>query len=301
MSFADVSLIRSSISNEFSQQLDELRKEGNNLWRTFKPSLVLSTSFSITNNYNQYGFGGNKSAAFWKNNIEVGGTVLNLFPVSYLDSTGLELYKYIKLSTDFRKYVTLNPRTQFAYRANFGIAKSYAANAVIPYEKYFFAGGSNSNRAWRPRRLGPGSYFPSVASKVDYSDKYEQPGEILIETSMEIRTKLIKFVQGAAFIDAGNIWMTQKDPDRPGAEFNLNTFYKEIAVGAGLGLRLDFTFLLLRFDLGFKIYNPALPKGIRFIGDLMETRSEEIEQKYGINGDSLPDLWVFNLAIGYPF
>jgi outer membrane protein insertion porin family len=303
LSFANVSLIKSTLDEEFSKQLDELRKQGNNLWRTFNPSLVLSTSFSVTNNYNQYGFGGNKSAAFWKNYIDLGGTVLNFFPVSYLDSTGLEMYKYVKFSSDFRKYITLTPRTQLAYRVNMGIARSYAANGVIPYEKYFFAGGSNSNRAWRPRRLGPGAFFPSYTDSTGthYTDKYEQPGEILIETSLEVRTKIIKFVQGAAFIDAGNIWMTEKDPNRPGAEFNIHNFYKEIAIGAGLGLRFDFTFLLLRFDLGFKIYNPALPEGLRFIGQQIGVESEQIEQKYGLSADSLPDLWVFNLAIGYPF
>ncbi|HLF35847.1 MAG TPA: BamA/TamA family outer membrane protein, partial [Cyclobacteriaceae bacterium] len=300
-SFADISLIRSVLDNAFDRQLEDLRKEGNNLWRTFEPSLVLSSSFSLTNNYNQYGLGFSKSAAFWKNYIEDGGSILNLFQINFRDSTGLELYKYFKFSTDYRKYMTVTDQTQFAFRANFGFAKSYAENKVLPYEKYFFAGGSNSNRAWRPRRLGPGSFFPSDTSGTMYSDKYEQPGELLMETSAEIRTHLFKFIQGALFIDAGNVWMLEKDENRPGAEFNINNFYREIAVGAGLGLRFDFTFLLLRFDLGFKIYNPALPKDIRFLGDQLSEDTDGFFEKYGFYYSSLPKPAIFNLAIGYPF
>lgn len=303
-SLADISLIKSNLDPAFQQQLDTLRAEGNNLWRTFKPSLVLSSNFSVTNNYNQYGTAQSKSAAFWKNYVETGGSILNFFDIDYLDPSGLELYKYIKFSTDYRKYESITPNTQFAFRANFGIAKSYAPNGVLPYEKYFFAGGSNSIRAWRPRRLGPGSYFPS-ASDGSYTDKYEQPGELLIQTSAELRTHLIKFMQGAVFVDAGNIWMLEKDAKRPGAEFDLNRFYREIAVGAGMGLRFDFTFLLLRFDLGFKIYNPALPKEIRFIGDQLSADLPSIEEKYGITNlsklNTLNYLSVLNLAIGYPF
>ena len=304
-SLADISLIRSALDPAFQQQLDTLRNEGNNLWRTFKPSFVVSSNFSVTNNYHQYGeMSQSNSAAFWKNYFESGGTLLNLFHINFLDPSGLELYKYLKFSTDYRRYKKINPATTFAFRANFGIAKSYAPNGVLPYEKYFFAGGSNSIRAWRPRRLGPGSFF-STDSKGEYTDKYEQPGELLILSSAELRTKIIKFLQGAVFVDAGNIWMLEKDSKRPGAEFNLNRFYKEIAVGAGMGLRFDFTFLLLRFDLGFKIYNPALPKEIRFIGNQLSADLPAIEEKYGITNlkklNTLDYLSVLNLAIGYPF
>ncbi len=305
-SLEDISLIKSSLDPAFQHELDTLRDEGNNLWRTFKPSLVLSSNFSITNNYNynQFSVSRPKSGAFWRNYIETGGTMLNFFKINYLDSSGLELYKYIKFSTDYRKYTSLTPSTQFAFRANLGIAKSYAPNGVLPYERYFFAGGSNSIRAWRPRRLGPGSFFPQDDNGA-YTDKYEQPGELLIQTSAEIRTKIVKFIQGAAFVDAGNIWMLEKDANRPGAEFDINRFYKEIAVGAGLGLRFDFTFLLLRFDLGFKVYNPALPPEIRFIGNQLKANLTAIQEKYGYSDlsklNSLNYLSVLNLAIGYPF
>ena len=99
--------------------------------------------------------------------------------------------------------------------------------------------------------------------------------------------------------------MLEKDDKRPGAEFNINRFYREIAVGAGLGLRLDFTFLLLRFDLGFKMYNPALPKEIRFIGDQLGADLTVIGENYGYKNlnklNKLDYLSVLNLAIGYPF
>ena len=176
-----------------------------------------------------------------------------------------------------------------------GLAKSYAPNDILPYEKYFFSGGSNSIRAWRPRRLGPGSFFPAdtISSEgnvvVRYNDDFEQPGELILESSIELRTKVIGFFHTALFVDAGNIWTFSENDQRPGGKFELSDFYKEIAVGAGIGARFDFTFLLLRLDAGVKIYNPALPQGQRFIFRLDKNKIQGVD-----------DI-ILNLAIGYPF
>ncbi len=296
ITIADFSLIRSSISDSlFQAELNKIRARGNNFWRTFEPSLVMSTGFSVTRNYNQYTSFQSKSAAFLQNYIELGGTALNFFDVNYLDTTGLELYKYFKLSSDYRRYVAISPKSQVAFRMNLGIAKSYAPNDILPYEKYFFSGGSNSIRAWRPRRLGPGSYLsvdtlrtePGVT--LSYNDNFEQPGELIFEASLELRTQLIGFFHTALFLDAGNIWLLNEDIQRPGGHFTFNRFYEEIAVGAGVGARFDFTFLLLRLDAGVKIYNPALPPGQRFISQLDRDRIRNV------------DPIILNLAIGYPF
>jgi outer membrane protein insertion porin family len=293
---ADFSLIRSTIKDStFQADLDRIKDLGNNFWRTFKPSLVLASSFSFTRNYNRYTSYQNKVAAFLKSYIEFGGSVLNFFDIDFNDTTGLELYKYIKVSGDYRRYVSISDRSQVAFRVNVGIAKSYAPNDILPYEKYFFAGGSNSIRAWRPRRLGPGSYFPADTVSGEgnrvlrYNDNFEQPGELIIESSLELRTKVVGFFHTALFLDAGNVWVISKDPQRPGAAFSFSNFYKEIAVGAGIGARFDFTFLLLRLDAGVKIYNPALPPGQRFITQLDRNKIEGV------------DKIILNLAIGYPF
>ena len=292
----DFSLIRSTIKDStFQAELNRIRERGNNFWRTFEPSLVLASSFSFTRNYNRYTSYQSKAAAFLKSYIEFGGSVLNFFDINFNDTTGLELYKYIKISGDYRRYVSISTRSQVAFRVNIGIAKSYAPNNILPYEKYFFSGGSNSLRAWRPRRLGPGSYFPAdtLSSEggivVKYNDNFEQPGELIFESSLELRTKVVGFFHTALFIDAGNIWVISKDLQRPGAAFSFSNFYKEIAVGAGIGARFDFTFLLLRLDAGVKIYNPALPAGQRFITQLDKTRIKGV------------DPIILNLAIGYPF
>lgn len=299
VTIADFSLIRSNIKTRaFQNELDTIKLLGNNFWRTFEPSFVMSTSFSVTQNFNKYTSYQSKTAAFLKNYIELGGSVLNLFDVNYLNSTGLELYKYFKFSTDYRRYVSVTPKSQFAFRFNFGIAKSYAENNVLPYEKYFFAGGSSSVRAWRPRRLGPGSYLSvdtlsagDGSTILRYNDDFEQPGELIFESSLELRTKVIGFFHSALFVDAGNVWLLSDDTQRPGGKFSFNSFYKEIAVGAGVGARFDFTFLLLRLDAGVKIYNPALPPGQRFISQLDKSK---------IKGLRDPDV-ILNLAIGYPF
>ncbi len=295
VTIADFSLIRSVIDSTFQRELDRIQASGNNFWRTFEPSLVLATSFSFTRNFNRYSLYQSPSAAFIKSIIELGGSVLNLFDVDYLNSSGLELYKYVKFSTDYRRYVTITPKSQVAFRIHAGIAGSYAENDVLPYEKYFFSGGSNSIRAWRPRRLGPGSFFPAdtVGSEpallLRYNDDFEQPGEIIFESSLELRTKLIGFFHTAFFIDAGNIWMLSEERQRPGAVFSADSFFKEIAIGAGIGARFDFTFLLLRLDAGLKIFNPALPAGDRFIRTLNK------DKNYGV------EPVIINLAIGYPF
>jgi len=292
---ADISLIRSTIQDSlFQQALDDIRARGNNFWRTFTPSLVLSTRFSKTINFNQYTSYLSRKAAFLKYTVEAGGTILNAFDINYLDTTGLQLYKYVKLEADYRKYQSLSPKTKFAYRLRAGIAKSYAENDVLPYEKYLFAGGSNSNRAWRPRRLGPGSFanidtlYTETGTILNYNDNFEQPGEIVLEANFELRTQVIGFFHTALFVDAGNVW-TFNEGQRPGSDFKFNRFYKEIAIGAGVGGRFDFTFLLLRLDMGFRIYDPALPSGYRWF---TQYNTEKIT---GV------DKLIFNLAIGYPF
>jgi outer membrane protein assembly factor BamA len=215
--------------------------------------------------------------------------------IDYMDTTGLELYKYIKITGDFRKYQAISPKTKIAYRIRAGIATSYASNDVLPYEKYLFIGGSNSNRAWRPRRLGPGSYanvdtvYADTGTILRYNDNFEQPGELLLEANFELRTQVIGFFHTALFLDAGNIWTLTNDENRPGANFKFNRFYKEIAIGGGIGARFDFTFLLLRLDMGIRLYDPALPVGYRWFTQFNTDRISGI------------DKLVLNLAIGYPF
>jgi len=150
-------------------------------------------------------------------------------------------------------------------------------------------------RAWQPRRLGPGGFTPlrPVGGQLVRDYLTEQPGELLLEGSVEYRFPIYSFIKGAFFTDFGNVWGLQekKDPKtgeylRPGAQFQLNTFYKQIAVGSGFGVRFDFTFLILRLDLATKIYDPTA----------------SLNQRWALrNFDTSANPIAFNLGIGYPF
>jgi len=178
-----------------------------------------------------------------------------------------------------------------AYRAHLGVAYPYGKNETLPYEEFFFAGGSNSIRAWEPRRLGPGSFLP-VDSLGVYNNSFEQPGEILLETSIELRHKIFGFLYGALFVDMGNAWTMREEVSRPGGQFQFDSFLKQIAIGAGYGLRLDFSFLLLRLDAAWKIRDP---------GD--QTRYNNSIERGSLNLPNYSNYKniVWNLGIGYPF
>ncbi|GAA0891175.1 BamA/TamA family outer membrane protein [Fulvivirga kasyanovii] len=290
----DVSIINSNLDSAFLGTLLALERNGNRLINTFKPSFVSSMSLSATWNFNSYGLNFTNSS-FFRTYIESGGTSLNFVGTEALEKENLEYYKYIKLNLDYRKIHPANKNTTIAYRINAGIAKPYSDNRILPYEKYFFAGGSNGIRAWRPRRLGPGSYTPldSTGGETRVSYNFEQQGEILLEGSLELRKNLIGFIDYAAFVDFGNIWTIREDPSREGAQFEFDRFYKEIAVGAGLGLRFDFSFLVLRLDAGLKIYDPARPEEKRFI-----LSKGFYDPPFT---PSAAESVVFNIGIGYPF
>lgn len=294
---ADVNFINSSnISPAFEEVLNRQAAAGIPLKRSFEPSFVSSMSFSSIFNFNNYGngstIGNNKPSSYLKIFTESGGTLLNFLGTNILERRGLEYFKYVKINPDFRQYVPLSKISTFAYRLNIGVAVPYGGNHkgnVLPYEKYFFAGGSNSIRAWKPRRLGPGGARPdSINTEGFFIYNIEQPGEILLEASVELRRELFGFVNGAFFIDAGNVWRIVGIEEESEATFRFDNFYNQIALGSGLGVRLDFSFLILRFDFGVKIHDPARETGQRWIG-----------QKHSI-GQEISRA-VLNIGIGYPF
>lgn len=150
-------------------------------------------------------------------------------------------------------------------------------------------------RAWRPRRLGVGSDPPQLSTNpaangyFDY--RFEKPGDLLLEGSIEWRQKLIGFINYAFFIDAGNVWSLRSN-DKETAQFNFSNFYEELAVGTGVGLRLDFSFLILRLDVGIKAWDPARPVGQRWV-----LNRAAFGGPYGIDKEPV----IYNIGIGYPF
>jgi outer membrane protein assembly factor BamA len=139
--------------------------------------------------------------------------------------------------------------------------------------------------------LGPGSSVPQTGEGGEYNYISEQPAEMILETMLEYRKKLFGYFDMALFIDAGNSWMIGYDAARPGADFRWDRFYKEIAVGAGFGLRMDFEFLVVRLDLATKAIDPAKPLGERWVFDNIT-----FQRPFGVRGQT-----VLNFGIGYPF
>lgn len=278
LSLVDINFINtSSISDTFRTYLDYLSQRGNNLSYAFSRSYV--SGVNATYSFNNQDPMIRRKARNIMYYLESGGTLFNLTGTETF--MGLNAFRYIRAIADLRHYYPVNEKSFLALRFNIGAGKPYGPNLVLPYEKYFFAGGPNSLRAWKLRRLGPGSYAPADTASGDLSYRIEQPGELLIEASMEYRFAIVGFFEGAFFVDAGNIWMLTPDPARPGSEFKAGSFFNQIAVGSGFGLRLNLSFLIIRLDLGIKVYDPAFGKFVLTSSGLKES--------------------VLNFGIGYPF
>lgn len=166
---------------------------------------------------------------------------------------GIQYSQYVKGEADYGFTKVVNSRSSFAFHAGFGIAFPYGNSEMLPFEKRFYAGGANGIRGWGVRTLGPGKY----EAQNSVSNFINQCGDINLELSIEYRAKLFWVFEGALFIDAGNIWTIKDYDNQPGGVFKFDEFYKQIALAYGIGLRLDFNYFLLRFDLGFKAHNPA--------------------------------------------
>lgn len=167
---------------------------------------------------------------------------------------GIQFAQYVKGEIDYTRLFTLDTRNSFAFRGTLGVATPYGNSTMIPFEKRFYAGGANGVRGWGVRTLGPGRYD----SRNSVTNFINQCGDINLVLSAEYRCKLFWVLEGALFMDAGNIWTIRDYENQPGGVFSFKDFYKEIAGSYGIGLRMDFTYFLLRLDLGMKARNPAM-------------------------------------------
>jgi outer membrane protein assembly factor BamA len=197
---------------------------------------------------------------------------------------GQPFAQYVKADIDIRYNYKFNDVSSIAYRGFFGIAIPYGNSKAIPFEKQYFSGGANDIRAWQVRSLGPGSY-------ADTSKLLNETGDIKLEANAEYRFKLFWIIEGAIFLDAGNIWSYNYDPSRPGSQFRFNKFYKDIAVGTGTGFRFDLKFVIARVDIGMKLRDPLLH-------DALYT---EKSHWIFLNGPYRRKDFAIVLGIGYPF
>ncbi len=193
---------------------------------------------------------------------------------------GIQYSQYAKAEAEYSIVRNFTGRHALAFRAGAGIGVPYGNSTVLPFEKRFYAGGANGVRGWSVRTLGPGAYD----GRNQVTDFINQCGDISLLLSAEYRAKLFWVIEGALFVDAGNIWTIRNYETQPGGVFRFNEFYKQIAASYGAGLRFDFTYFLLRLDLGIKAVNPAMN-----------------QEKWPIIHPRWSRDATFHFAVGYPF
>jgi outer membrane protein assembly factor BamA len=278
------------ISPEYQQALDT----NITLARSIEKQFIVGPNYNY--NYNTQIKPNIHAHNFFVNaNLDLSGNVLGVLSGANINKGnpktlfGTSYSQYIRTEMEFRHYLRINKRNILASRILGGIGYAYGNSELLPFVKAFFAGGTNDIRAFRARSLGPGTFYAGNASTSTVVLP-EQPGDIKMELNTELRTKLFSFLYGAFFIDAGNIWSMKADSSRPGSQFS-NNFMKEIAVGTGIGLRIDVSYFVLRFDFSMPIRKPFLPEGKRWVFQEIDLSSTDWRRQN----------LVFNVAIGYPF
>lgn len=269
---------------------ESLAAKSDALKRVVQKQLIFGPTYSYTYTNTMLS---KPTTIYYKGTLDLAGNITGLVTGANVEKGkekkifGIPFSQYAKIENDFRLYHKFTEKTSLATRFIGGIAYPYGNSEFIPFSKQFFSGGSNSIRAFRARTLGPGSFDPRT---VDKEILIDQSGDIKLELNAEYRANIYKFLNVAAFVDAGNIWLINEDKSRPGAKFSKD-FLDEIAVGAGVGLRLDFSILILRLDLAMPLRVPYYEKGDRWAFDRINF------------GDSSwrKDNLVLNIAIGYPF
>jgi outer membrane protein assembly factor BamA len=257
------------------------------LRNTFENQFIAVSSYSLE--FNNQDINRIRDFKYLRFNIEFAGNLLSSFNKltgkpkaegGYYELFGTRYAQYIKTDLDFRYYQVFGKTRMLVYRGFAGIGIPYRNSEALPFIKKYFSGGANSIRAWQVRSVGPGSYNDTTSIP-------NLLGDIKIEGNIEYRFDMFWILKGAFFIDAGNIWaLNKKTFSGEGAEFDFGNFYKELAVGTGLGTRFDFTYFLFRIDFGIKLHDPKKPPGKRWVIAYQKFRLSDI---------------LMNIGVAYPF
>lgn len=239
-----------------------------------------------------------KNTYFFKGGINLSGNILGLIQgANYKEGKikkifGTAYSQFVKVELDGRYYLKLGTYSELANRILVGMSYSYGNSNALPYLKQFYAGGPYGLRAFRARSVGPGTSKPENIGKDNFFA--DQTGDYKFEVNTEFRDRLFDMGFGvlnwAAFVDAGNIWTQNPDPNKPGANITKD-FLTQLAVGGGVGLRFDLNFLVVRTDFAIPFRIPYNPKGDRWVFKDIDFKSSTWRSNN----------LVFNLAIGYPF
>ncbi len=274
-----VNLIKITPDSTFKAQIDALNNK--TLQNAYRDHITTSLTYSFI--YNTQQINKNKDFIYFKTNVELAGLIFwasNQIRKKQGAYTliGLPYSQYYRIDADFRYYMVFDEQNRIVYRAYAGYGSPFDDKNVLPFEKSFYLGGANSMRGWRLKTLGPGAY------KQPDSLSLEKIGDISLEMNIEYRFPIYKILRGAVFVDAGNIWLRKPSNQLPLAAFNFRTFLGELAFDAGLGLRADFGYFVIRLDGATILKDPSMPLHYRWIG--------QNDKKFKIIG---------NLGIGYPF
>lgn len=225
-----------------------------------------------------------KRYSFVRFNIESAGLLVNTFrnTLNYpVNAEGIAMIfnipyaQYLRADVDYRYFFRLKQKDHLvATRLYLGLGNPFGNMDVLPFEKSFFAGGANGIRAWQVRNLGPGSYYND-----NELTRFDRTGDLGIEASAEYRFPIYSSLNGALFLDAGNVWLKNKNDKYPGGEFVARNFLSEMALGYGFGLRFV-SFFVIRVDAGIRMHDPSKPAGERWVID--EFRFNRINWNFGI-------------------
>jgi outer membrane protein assembly factor BamA len=294
-SFTPISINLIKVSNVNEEFIDNSIRTGNSeaLTVLFQNSLIMSSNYTI--NYTPNNRRNDKSLFLFNGGVEIAGNLASLLSKFGTQEPGAQtifgvsIAQYARFDAELKYAYSINKNLKIANRLVIGYGLPYGNSVTLPLAKQYTSGGNNSIRAFAARSIGPGSYVSS--GDISSQQLGIQAGDIKLELNTELRLKFNKYINGAFFIDAGNVW-TQKFSDIYQEEGVFKSdFYKQVAIGTGIGLRFDFNVLVLRFDLATPVRKPYLPESDRWVlknFNLKDAawRSENL---------------VLNIAVGYPF
>lgn len=279
-------------SENFKAYLENLTDRNSILIKSYEDQLIVRMGYTYTyNSANDRTHSSKRRNSYSiRMNLEEAGNLLYITSKAIHSSpkedkgyviANIPFAQYIKGDIDYARHWKIDERNSFVFHIGAGIAYPYGNSQILPFEKRYFSGGPNSVRGWSVRSLGPGSY----QGKEGNMNYVNHTGDIKLDINLEYRTHLFWKFNGAAFIDAGNIWNIRDYKGQEEGTFHFNRFYKQLAVAYGLGIRFDLDFLIIRFDGGMKAINP------------MKTG----KNKYPFLHPRFNRDFAFHFAVGYPF
>lgn len=284
LTLLDINTVKINKTDDFENQLKSYNNK--RLYEQYSDHLIMALNYTFTFSTQEYGKA--KNFVYVQTSLESAGNLLyginsafnspmtDVERSSYYTLFGIRYAEYLKGYIELRRYCYFGNYNHLAYRGFVGVGVPYGNALSMPFEKSFYGGGANDLRGWEINKVGPGGFSDNSS--------YERSGDIKIEANAEFRFGLISFLKGAVFTDLGNVWLLRNDSDFPNGNFTIKDFYKQLYWDAGFGLRLDFSFFLIRVDAAIPLYNPGSTHSTKWV----------------VNKMKFNDI-ILSFGIGYPF